>query len=357
MDGRTLRLALASIYAGSSTALGARLRPYSSIEAAWDDWSRWCLNESPKRQDALRQLAHDGDFSSSWLTQKDSDQWQLVALGDAAYPPLLAELPDPPGVLFVRGAVETLQQPQLAMVGSRGASAEGRGNARHLATALAHNGFVITSGLAAGIDKAAHEGTLGVGQSIAVMGTGPDRIYPARHRALADQLVAEGGALVTEFPPGSQAKPFHFPMRNRIVSGMSLGVIVVEAALKSGSLITARLAMEQGRDVFALPGSIRNPLSRGCHQLLRDGANWLEETSDVLSVFDGMKALAAGVDQQGKLFDDQPELVNHFYTGINTLDSLQKRTGLLLTDLMEQLADLELEGWVEKAPGGYQLAG
>lgn len=356
MDGKTLRLALATAYAGHSDTLGARLRPFPSIEDAFAERARWWPDETAERRERLEACCAEA-ATYSWLTQPASADWRLIALGDADYPPLLAQLADAPGVLFVRGDLTVLQRPQLAMVGSRGASAEGRENARLLAAALARRGFVITSGLAAGIDAAAHEGTLGVGQSVAVMGTGPDLIYPARHRGLADKLLAEGGALVTEFPPGERAEPFHFPMRNRIISGLSLGVIVVEAAIKSGSLITARLAMNQGREVFALPGSLRNPLSRGCHRLLRDGANWLEEVDDVLAVLGSMETLAQAVESESLLQADAPALLNCFTAGTNSLDQLQRRSGLLLTDLLQQLTDLELDGWVEKSSGGYQRSG
>lgn len=352
MDGRELRLALALAYAGHSAKLGAQIRPYPSAEAAWEARDRWLPDESALRRQHLespptKQLA--------WLATKDSDAWHLLALGDDGYPELLAALPDAPGVLFVRGDRQILQHPQLAMVGARGGSAEGRNNAFRLAKALAARGFVITSGLAAGIDAASHEGALESGRSIAVMGTGPDSIYPARHAALAEKMVAGGGALVTEFPPGEKPEPFHFPMRNRIISGLSLGVIVVEAALKSGSLITAKLSLEQGREVFALPGSLHNPLSRGCHQLLRDGANWLETVDDVLDVFGSLQTLAQGAENpQPEVRTCRPALLDSFLAGTNTLDQLQRRSGLLLAELLEQLADMELEGWVEKTPGGYQ---
>lgn len=356
MDGKALRLALACAFSGNSAALGARLRPFASAEEALAQRARWWPDETPERQQRLQQLCLDTS-PHPWLTQVSSHDWQLIALGDANYPPLLAQLSDAPGVLFVRGDAMVMQRPQLAMVGSRAASAEGRENARQLAAALSRHGFVITSGLAAGIDAAAHEGTLGVGQSVAVMGTGPDRIYPARHKALAEKLLAEGGVLVTEFPPGSKAEAFHFPMRNRIISGLSLGVIVVEAAIKSGSLITARLAMNQGKEVFALPGSVRNPFSRGCHRLLRDGANWLEEVADVLEVLGCMEDLATAAETDSLIRADAPALLAAFTAGTNNLDALQRRSGLLLTELLQQLTDLELEGWVEKSSGGYQRSG
>lgn len=352
MDGKALRLAMACAYAGHSAALGSRLRGYVSIEAAYAARQQWWPQESPDRQ---RKLAASCEAQYPWLQTHDSHNWALLAIGDAAYPPLLAQLADAPGVLFIRGDAALLCEPQLAMVGARAASAEGRSNARRLAAALANLGFVVTSGLAGGIDAEAHYGALQAGRTLAVMGTGPDRIYPARHHALAEKIVAQGGALVTEFPPGERAEKFHFPMRNRIISGLSLGVIVVEAAIKSGSLITARLAMNQGREVFALPGSVGNPLSRGGNLLLRDGANWLEEIADIRCVFGSMEMLAASTQEASLVRADRPELLKCFTAGTNSLDQLQRHSGLLMTDLLQHLADLELEGWVEKSPGGYQL--
>lgn len=354
MEGRALRLALAQAYAGHSAALGARLRPYPSAEAAWAARDRWLPDESPARQQFLCSVS--SETSQGWLSTQASADWQLLALGDEHYPPMLRVLSDAPGVIFVRGDVKILAQPQLAMVGARSASAEGRSNAFRLAKTLADNGFVVTSGLATGIDAASHEGALSTGKSIAVMGTGPDSVYPSRHAALATQLVQTGGALVTEFPPGEKPEPFHFPMRNRIISGLSLGVIVVEAAMKSGSLITAKIASAQGKEVFAVPGSVNNPLSKGCHALLREGANWLETVADVLQVFDSMKTLAQGAEEV-EMDTPRPTLLDSFLAGTNSLDQLQRRSGLLLTELLQQLADLEMEGWVEKSSGGYQRTG
>lgn len=356
MDGIALRLALAAAFTGNSAALGKQLRRYPDIETAWQDRQSWQSQETPERRQRLAHCSH-ADYLDYWLPELTANGWQLVALGDADYPPLLAQLTNAPGVLFVRGEVSVLQSPQLAMVGSRAATAEGKGNAERLSAALAAAGFTITSGLAAGVDAAAHRGALKTGKTLAVMGTGPDRIYPRNNKMLADKIVANGGALVTEFAPGAEPKPFHFPQRNRVISGLSLGVVVVEAAIKSGSLITAKLAMKQGKEVFALPGSLRNPLSRGCHQLLRDGANWLEEVDDVVAVLGSMRQMANAVETDLFADADQPELLTSFTAGINRLEELQQRSGLLLTDLLESLADLELDGHIEKLPGGYQRSG
>jgi DNA processing protein len=206
----------------------------------------------------------------------------VVAFADSAYPPRLREIPDPPPFLFVRGAIAPCHQHMLAIVGARRASGYGKRIAEHLAMALSEAGFIIVSGLALGVDAAAHQGALRAHQStVAVTACGPERIYPYAHQSLAGQIL-EHGALVTEFAPGTAPLPGHFPRRNRIISGLSLGVIVVEAGVRSGSLITARLALEQGREVFAVPGAVTNPLAHGTHQLLREGARLVADANDVL---------------------------------------------------------------------------
>lgn len=212
--------------------------------------------------------------------QPDMGQHLLVQ-GEADYPPLLLELPDPPPFLMVRGQASLLSDPQIAMVGARHASTTGAKTAQDFARHFTAQGLVVTSGLAQGIDGSAHDGALQQGDTIAVMGTGIDRIYPASHHALAQRIVQQG-ALVSEFPLGTAPTTGNFPKRNRIISGLSLGTLVVEAAVNSGSLITARMALEQGRDVFAIPGSIHNPMAKGCHQLIKQGAKLVETGDDVL---------------------------------------------------------------------------
>lgn len=206
----------------------------------------------------------------------------IVALDDPAYPAALLTMHDPPPILYVRGRLESLHAPGIAIVGSRSATPQGADDARRFARELAAAGFVVVSGLALGIDAAAHRGALeGGGETVAVVGTGADVVYPAQHVALAHDI-AQRGAIISEWPPGTPAKPAHFPQRNRLIAGMSVGVLVVEAAQRSGSLITARLANEMGRDVFAIPGSIHAPLARGCHGLIKDGAKLTETPEDVL---------------------------------------------------------------------------
>lgn len=354
MQGQHRRLILSLCFDRASAALGRYLLACGGADQASIDHSSLQAFLPP----GLRRNALPDPDATQALTGRLLDEgWQMVALGDAGYPPLLASISDPPGMLFVRGDTRCLSEPQIAMVGARGASPEGLGNASRFARELSRAGFVITSGLAYGVDSAAHQGALAGGRTIAVMATGPDRLYPARHRGLAQNIVDSGGALVTEFPPGCGASKESFPQRNRIVSGLSLAVIVVEAALRSGSLITARLAGEQGREVFALPGSLHNPLSRGCHKLLREGANWLESSEDLLALFPSFQALAAGVDTDEPAGQQAASpLLSLFTSGLNTLDQLQQRSGLPVAELTEALTGLELEGRVMRLPGGYGRA-
>lgn len=294
-----------------------------------------------------------GDTLHAPLGRLRANGWQWLWPGHRDWPVLLNDLADPPGVLFVRGDSRLLDQPQLAMVGARHASTEGRDSARRFARALSQAGFVISSGLALGIDGAAHEGALQGGKTLAVLGHGPGPCYPPRHRPLAERIVAGGGALISEFPPGIKPRKEFFPLRNRLISGLSLATLVIEAALRSGSLITARLAAEQGREVFAMPGSIHNPLSKGCHALLRDGANWLESIDDILAQFGSLRQLAASATSTASATVDIPPLLGHFTSGINSLDQLQARSQHSVAELAASLSEMELAGWIERVPGGY----
>jgi len=284
----------------------------------------------------------------------------IVLISSPDYPALLREIDTPPALLFVKGNTSALNLPQIAIVGSRHHSAAGQQNARAFARYLANSGFTITSGLALGIDAAAHLGALETGNTIAVLGTGVDVIYPRRHQSLYADILTRGGAIVSEFPPGTPARPGNFPQRNRIISGLSLGVLVVEAALKSGSLITARLAMEQGREVFAIPGSIHNPSAKGCHQLIRQGAALVETADDIINELGGMLAYKAeGVepantpDAISKLDDTSNKILNALGFDPADLDTLMSRTQLAAATLSAQLVQLELEGWVEQRAGLY----
>ena len=251
--------------------------PGAALTASEARWKQAGLN---RRQ--IKPLSERGTDPGTDLRWLEADNHHLILFGDSAYPTLLAEITNPPPLLFVRGDKSLLTHPQLAMVGSRNPTRGGLENARAFASHLAAAGLGIISGLAMGIDGASHEGALEAnGLTIAVAATGLDQVYPARHRRLADRI-ADNGAIISEFPIGTRPQAEHFPRRNRIISGMSMGTLVVEAAQRSGSLITARNAGEQGREIFAIPGSIHNPLARGCHHLIRQGAKLVETAEDIL---------------------------------------------------------------------------
>lgn len=295
-----------------------------------------------------------------WLEEPHS---HLLTFDDERYPPLLKEISDPPPLLYVKGEVDRLSFPQVAMVGSRNPDTQGRETARDFARRLARAGVTITSGMALGVDTESHQGALEEGGTVAVVGTGLDRVYPAKNRALAHQIV-EGGAMISEFPVGTEPHPSNFPKRNRIISGLSLGTLVVQAAKKSGSLITARLAMEQGREVFAIPGSIHNPLARGNHQLIRQGAKLVETTEDVMEELGGMLDLL-----QEKLFEGEVEAVltdevvveegspaDHLLQKMGfepiLIDQLVTLSGLTTEVVSSMIMRLEIQGQVVSLPGG-----
>jgi DNA processing protein len=275
----------------------------------------------------------------------------IVTLADEAYPKALLEIPDPPTLLYVRGQAALLNTPSLAVVGSRNATRQGLQTAEAFAKALAGYGLTIVSGLALGIDAAAHQGALAAGgNTVAVIGTGVDRLYPARNRDLA-VAIAKHGAIISEFPLGTPAVAANFPRRNRIISGLSRGVLVVEAAPESGSLITARLAAEQGREVFAIPGSIHSPVARGCHRLIRDGAKLVETAQDVLEEIDSRPPPPTPIPPTEAA---DPILAALGHDPCN-LDDLAERTGLMADALLPRLLALELEGRLATLPGNrYQ---
>ena len=336
----------------SKAVATARQQPQADVMAQrfWPG-----LQEIPARITArYYQLLRDEQQQAHWLRLQEQG-WQLLLQEDAGWPSALSSLPDMPGLLFVCGDSDKLQQPTIAMVGARHASLEGRRIAKELAQQLASSGFVVVSGLALGIDGAAHEGAQLQGQTIAVLGQGPGTpCYPARHRSLARQIVENGGALVTEFPTQLGPRREFFPQRNRLISGLSHAVVVVEAAIQSGSLITARLAAEQGREVFAVPGSIRNPLSRGCHQLLKEGAHWLEEVADIAQVLkqEIFFSHQLAMSPEENLTAESP-LLAWFVSGVNSVEQLQQHSGLALEQLLVQLSQLELAGQVMRVSGGY----
>jgi len=283
----------------------------------------------------------------------------LLCWDDEAYPRLLHEINDPPLVLFIKGNPALLCEPQLAIVGSRNPTSCGRELAENFAAALSVAGLTITSGLALGIDAASHRGALSVrGQTIAVIGSGLDCIYPTSHKKLAETLFTEG-AVISEFPPEMLPHAKNFPRRNRIISGLSLGVLVIEAAMKSGSLITARLAINQGREVFAIPGSIHNPLARGCHALIRQGAKLVEEAKDVLEEIEmlftvSQEHLARSIPSEPiDLVKKEREFLKHVGYHATPLDSVLQRSGLTAGEVSSMLLSLELRGYVECVSGGY----
>lgn len=308
------------------------------------------LHEPPAGHDA--QLA----AAIAWL---DADPTRhVLTLADANYPALLLETADPPLLLYAQGRLELLNTPTLAIVGSRNPSAQGTDNARAFARHLSCAGVTIVSGLALGIDAAAHDGGLdGPGSTIAVVGTGLDRIYPARNQSLAHRIAAEG-LLVSEFELGTPPLRENFPQRNRLIAGLARGTLVVEAALASGSLITARQAVEAGREVFAIPGSIHSPQSRGCHALIKQGAKLVETGDDILSelnwsdlrpVGDRAAGPQASVVAPGLAVQGLLDALGHDPV---TLDALLARTGSPAAELSAQLLELELDGRVARLPGG-----
>ncbi len=356
LPGRVLRLALedAQVAQRLDSGSASALRALGVSEAA----AAAFLQRDKERAAA----------DAEWLAEPCN---RLIELGDADYPALLAESPNPPSVLFISGDSDLLWYPQIAIVGSRNPTSGGLDTAADFAATFARSGLIVTSGLADGIDAAAHSAALDAGcPTVAVVGTGPDRVYPARNRALAVRIRSHG-CIVSEFAPGTAARPDHFPRRNRIIAGLTLGTLVVEAAQRSGALITARNASEAGREVFAIPGSIHNPLARGCHRLIRDGAALVETAADVIDALGpAAQRLASGL--RGRLqaaspeaeldpvspqrsFDDPQRArllaaLAHDPVGI---DLLAERTGLTVGELSSMLLLLELEGVVSAQHGRY----
>jgi DNA processing protein len=314
--------------------ISAARRASPLLEPAWA--ARIAHGPEPRRlESALRWSAQPG--------------CHLVTLADATYPAMLKHIADAPPVLFARGNLELLQRPAIAIVGSRNATAQGLADARGIAHALSDAGLCVVSGLAAGIDGAAHRGGLeGAFSSIAVLGTGIDRPYPSKHARLFDDLVTSG-CVVTEFPLGTPPLAHNFPRRNRIISGLCRAVLVIEAALKSGSLITARSAGAQGRDVFALPGSVHSTLSKGCHELIREGAALVESAQDVLVEL-GMSnriGVAPGAPREAR-----DELLDLMGFAPISMEQLAVRSGMAASHIARRFSVLELEGRIEAMAGG-----
>ena len=305
-------------------------------------------------------MAHDPEIAgdeNEWLQQ---DNHHRVRLGDDAYPELLAGIPGPPERLYIVGDPEVLHLPALAIVGSRNPTSGGAQNAFEFARHLGRTGFCVVSGLAQGIDAAAHRGALAAGTpTVAFLGHGIDRVYPAANHALAREI-AQHGALVSEFPLGTAPNRALFPQRNRLISGLSLGTLVVEAARRSGSLITARLAAEQGREVFAIPGSIHNPLTRGCHQLIRQGAKLVEAADDIVAelaplvghMLQAIDDTTPRREPAGDVDEEYVKLLEALGHDPVSGDEIVARSGLTSDQVSSMLLILELEGKIEKLSGG-----
>ena len=345
MGGRTLRQLL-ELFPGPSAILAAGSMRLRAAGLSHPVIAALREADSPGVARDLEWLQQPGNHILTWQHPR--------------YPPLLAQLPDPPPLLYVHGDVSLLCEPQLAMVGSRNPTASGSQTATDFARHLAAAGLVITSGLAMGIDTASHQGALDAGApTIAVMGTGLDRVYPASNRDLA-RRIAECGALVSEFPIGTPPLAENFPRRNRIISGLSLGTLVVEAALRSGSLISARLAAEQGREVFAIPGSIHNPLARGCHHLIRQGAKLVETAQDIIDELGPLAGAcqpqridtAPACDEPGQPTEEYMQLLEKMGFDPVPVDRLVTRCGLTPAEVSSMLLQLEMDGYVASNPGG-----
>lgn len=334
--------------------------PASFLEASREEQAQLGLPQGVL--EGLAQVDEAGvDADLRWL---EGEGHHLLRCTEPDYPESLRRIGVPPPLLFVAGDPAVLSRPQLAVIGSRNPTPGGADNAHEFAAHLARAGLVVTSGLALGIDAAAHRGALaGEGSTVAVLGTGPDRVYPARHRKLAHEIT-ECGVLVTELPVGIGVRREHFPRRNRIISGLALGTLVVEASPYSGSLITVQHALEQGREVFAIPGSIHNPLARGCHALIRQGAKLVDSAADILEELPALSI--AAYEQPVDPLDGGKGLLDHAQKRLLAalghdpvpMDVLLQRTGLTPDTLYSKLLQLEFMGYITVCPGGrYARAG
>ncbi|HEY0856463.1 MAG TPA: DNA-processing protein DprA [Albitalea sp.] len=322
--------------------------PQAVFEASAAEWREVAGATAGRLADTPDSLHELVESTHAWLIGAAEAPRHVITLGDPLYPPALLETADPPLLLYAQGDVQWLRAPGIAIVGSRNPSHQGLDNARAFAAALGRAGLTVVSGLALGIDGAAHEGALqGGGGTIAVIGTGLDRVYPKLHLELAHRIVRQG-VLLSEYSLGTPPLAQNFPLRNRIIAGLAQGTLVVEAALRSGSLITARLASEAGRDVFAIPGSIHSPQARGCHWLIKQGAKLVDSAQDILEELRLPPAPAA--ESKPALRPDDPLLAALGYEP-SSLESLSARTGWSAAELNARLLELELEGLVARLPG------
>lgn len=342
--------------AGLGLLLQAFNTPSEALRHSDDDWRRAGLSNS---QINGRHKEIDISADLDWLAQ---DNCHLLTLDQDHYPERLRDLVNPPPLLYVLGDLDCLQLPQLAIVGSRNPTNNGLSTAKEFSAYFAKAGLTITSGLAMGIDAAAHQASLDAdGYTVAVVGTGLDRTYPAKNHQLAKAIAAKG-ALVSEFPIGTRARAENFPRRNRIISGLSIGTLVVEAAQRSGSLITARLASEQGREIFAIPGSIHNPLARGCHRLIREGAKLVETAEDVIEELGPLLSLSLNDrnlvqprESKSILEPEQSRVLAAVGFDPTAIDSIISESGLAAETVSANLAMLEVAGYVTLETGGYYV--
>lgn len=336
------------------------LRHYNiSAARLVSQWQQRALPEELQGHPWINKLAQQQarvESALQWLNA--SPNHHLVVYDSVDYPAMLEALTSPPLVLFVRGNPALLQRPCIAIVGSRRATHSALQKAHYFASQLAQCGITVVSGMASGIDGAAHKGTLAVNQpTIAVVGSGPDVVYPRRHRQLADDI-AKSGAIVSEFWPGTQPRAFHFPRRNRIIAALSMGTLVVEAAIKSGTLITANLAIDLGREVFAIPGNIDNPMTQGCHLLIQQGAKLVKDVEDIIdelsSYFESALVVPSPSEQKSQ---DQclatSKILDSVDYDITAVDVIAERNNLPVQAVMAALLEYELRGWVAAIPGGY----
>lgn len=318
----------------------------SALSAPATAWRTLGLTAAACEARRSPQVRDGASAAMAWLERPDQ---HLLMWDQPGYPSLLGEIDDAPPLLFVTGNVEILERPQLAVVGSRRASPPALDNAAAFSRCLARAGFTITSGLALGVDGAAHRAALDAqGSTIGVLGTGLEKLYPQRHKALAQEMIERGSAVVSEFPLDAGPLPGNFPRRNRIISGLSLGVLVVEAGTASGSLISARLAAEQGREVYAIPGSIHHPGAKGCHQLIRDGALLVESVEQILGSLRGWQNLPpVAVDKAAH------PLLALLHAAPQTSEGLARSSGQALAQVLASLTELELEGRVSNQAGRW----
>lgn len=352
---------------GLKTKTVTRLLAHYGSAAAILAASARDLTRRRLRADTIRTL-HQPDQAAinnalTWLT--DCEHHHIIPLADPRYPELLKTITDPPLILYVHGDPACLIKAQIALVGSRNASNSGTEFAFQLSCDLANCGLTITSGLARGIDGASHRGALSQHKpTIAVLGSGLQRIYPYAHTELAQQVAADGGAVVSELPLQAGPHARHFPRRNRIISGLSLGTVVIEATMNSGSLITARTAMEQGREVFAVPGAVQNALAKGCHYLLREGAKLVESVDDITEELPhwvtlephSVKNMSNKNSDKSKLeplATDQQKLLECVDFATTPMEQIVVRSGLTAQQTSSMLLDLELRGYVSKVAGGF----